>query len=183
MKTLAPAAVVLSFVLGFSATLLYADSVDQLRDRAKSLQTKAADLADQGKKEEASKYVQEAHKLLDAADRAEKERGSQNSKDIPRSALQQLEQGGQRVMHLRVAAENLRAAGANDLAEQLTRQADDMERELRQARQSFAAKYSQSQDQDQTGSRTLRDEVEELRRQVEQLRMEVQEMRKQLSTR
>jgi polyhydroxyalkanoate synthesis regulator phasin len=86
-------------------------------------------------------------------------------------------------MHIRVAAENLRAAGANDIAEQLTRQADNMERDLRQARLTLAAKYSPRQDQDQSGTRSLHDEVEELRRQVEQLRAEVQDVRNQLTKR
>jgi hypothetical protein len=181
MKTFAQTAFILSLLLGCFATVLYGDSVDELRDRAKSLQSKAAVLAKQGQKEEASKYEQEAHKLFEAAEHSERERRSPNDQDHPRPDLQQLEQGAQRIKHLRIAAENLRAAGTNDVAEQLTRQADKMELELRQFKQALETKYSQRQDQDQSSTRSLRGEVEDLHRQVEQLRAEVQELRKQLT--
>ncbi len=44
---------------------------------------------------------------------------------------EQLEDVGRRVKHFRIAAENLRAAGADDIARQLMMQADEMERAAR----------------------------------------------------
>ena len=48
--------------------------------------------------------------------------------------MAQLEEAGRKIKHLRIAAENLRAVGADDLANQLMKQVEEMERAAREAK-------------------------------------------------
>jgi prefoldin subunit 5 len=74
-----------------------------------------------------------------------------------------------RIRHLRVAAENLKAAGAHDLAVQLMRQAEEMERDVQAARERERPSRPEG----------LIEQVQALRREVEQLRAQVEELKKQ----
>jgi hypothetical protein len=75
-----------------------------------------------------------------------------------------------RIRHLRIAAENLKAAGAHDLAVQVMRQAEEMEREVHAARERERPDHPEG----------LNEQVQALRREVERLRAEVEELKKQL---
>jgi hypothetical protein len=85
---------------------------------------------------------------------------------------QRLAEAVERLQHLRIAAEHLRAAGATELSQQVTEQAERMERDIRQAREHLARA-------DSGRDGVLPAQVEELRREVQRLRSEVEELRRQ----
>ena len=69
-----------------------------------------------------------------------------------------IEEAARRIHHMRIAAENLKAAGIHDVAVKLTEQADKMEREVREAKERIA------RETDRSGSPDPRDaEIRELR--------------------
>jgi hypothetical protein len=76
-----------------------------------------------------------------------------------------------RLKHMRVAAENLRAAGMNDVAQAVMSKADEFEREMREARVREGAQRPPR------GSGVDRGEVEAMRRELQQLREEVRRLR------
>ena len=83
-----------------------------------------------------------------------------------------IEESARRLHHVRVAAENLKAAGALDLAGKLTLQAETMEREI------GAAKEQLAREMDRAGGPDPRDaEIRELRQQNELLKARIREMR------
>jgi hypothetical protein len=83
-----------------------------------------------------------------------------------------------RIHHMRVAAENLKAAEAHDLAMQLMEKAEVMEREVVEAKERLA------REMDPRGKPDPRDaEVRELRQQNERLQAEIRELRQNLERR
>jgi len=78
-----------------------------------------------------------------------------------------LEEAGRRIKHLRAAAENLHAAGVDDLARNLMEKAEMMERELREAKMGMLKEAE-------------RREVEDLRREIGRLRDELSEVRQRI---
>lgn len=90
-----------------------------------------------------------------------------------------LEETGRRIKHFRVAADNLRAVGADDLAHQLTEKADVLERGARAAKAEFAAR-GERHERPLAELGELHGQIRELREAVEHLRAEVQELRAQV---
>ena len=89
-----------------------------------------------------------------------------------------IEEAARRLHHIRVAAENLKAAGIHDVAMKLTEQADKMEREIGEVKERLAREMERS------GSPDPRDaEIRELRNQNERLQTEIRELRQKLERR
>ncbi len=85
-----------------------------------------------------------------------------------------IEEAARRVHHIRVAAENLKAAGIHDLAMKLTEKAEILEREVREARERLAREVHHPERPD------LQDaEIRELRRQNDRLHAEIRELRRE----
>ena len=90
----------------------------------------------------------------------------------------QIEEAAQRLHHIRVAAENLKAAGIHDVAIKLTEQAEKMERNIGEAKEQLARQM------DRPGGPDPRDaEIRELRKQNERLQEEIRELRQKLERR
>lgn len=88
------------------------------------------------------------------------------------------EEAGRRIHHMRVAAENLKAAAIHDVAVKLMEQAEAMEREVREAKERLA------REMDRTGGPDPREaEIRELREQNERLSAEIRELRAKLEKR
>ncbi len=86
-----------------------------------------------------------------------------------------IEEAARRIHHIRVAAENLKAAGIHEVAMKLTEQADKMEREVGEVKERLAREMERS------GSADPRDaEIRELRNQNERLQTEIRELRQKL---
>ena len=89
-----------------------------------------------------------------------------------------IEEAARRIHHIRVAAENLKAAEVHDLAMKLMEKAEIMERDLREAKERLAGEM------DRRGKPDPRDaEIRELREQNERLRGEIRELRQNLERR
>jgi chromosome segregation ATPase len=89
-----------------------------------------------------------------------------------------IEEAARRLRHIRVAAENLKAAGIHEVAMKLTEQADKMEREIGEVKERLA------REKDHLGSADPRDaEIRELRNQNERLQTEIRELRQKLERR
>lgn len=87
--------------------------------------------------------------------------------------MAQLEEAGRKIKHLRIAAENLHAAGADDLARQLMKQADEMERAAHEAKMRMMEKVKRHGGPEIGG---IPAQIEELRREVGRLREEMKEL-------
>jgi hypothetical protein len=87
--------------------------------------------------------------------------------------MAKLEEAGRRIKHLRIAAENLRAAGAADLAKQIMEKAEIMEREAREAKMRLMVEAEHRGEPEMSG---IPAQIEELRREVERLREEMKEL-------
>jgi hypothetical protein len=89
---------------------------------------------------------------------------------ISPEAMAKLEKAGLQIKHLRIAAENLEAAGATELAGQIREKADILEKEVRAAKAELLKSVSPQPDK----------EMEKLRSEVVALREEVAQLRNQL---
>jgi len=89
-----------------------------------------------------------------------------------------IEEATRRLHHIRVAAENLKAAGIHDVAIKLTEQADKMERDIGEAKEQLA------RHRERPGGPDPRDtEIRELRKQNERLQDEIRQLRDRLERR
>jgi DNA repair exonuclease SbcCD ATPase subunit len=77
--------VIFALLLVSSGGTLFASEVDELRERAKAMQTKAALLAEQGDKEQAQRIQNEAAKLLEMAKQLETNLSGRREKEFARS--------------------------------------------------------------------------------------------------
>jgi len=87
--------------------------------------------------------------------------------------MTKLEEAGRRIKHLRIAAENLHAAGAADLAKQIMEKAEIMEREAREAKMRLMREAEHRGGPEMGG---IPAQIEELRREVGRLREEMKEL-------
>lgn len=242
-------------LFGLCSTSAWSSEADELREKAKAIQSEAEQLAKQGHQEEAGKLQREAKELLQAAQKhdakeskprarkgeiaahkgeiqeleqrlkglAEKEQAlkeeagnKEGLADLQkhRTAIEQelktlrehlkhepsadrpkapgdaktkhgppaeLEDAARRIKHLRVASDNLRAAGMHDLGEQLAKQAEALERDVHQAHE-----HPEKPGPGHKSSNSPEHEaapLEELRRDVQQLRAELKELREELKKR
>lgn len=92
---------------------------------------------------------------------------------LHREIVEKLEETGRRVKHFRIAAENLHAAGADDLAKQLMEKAEIMEREAREAKMRIMEEAERRGGPEMGG---IPAQIEELRREVGQLREAMKEL-------
>ena len=95
-----------------------------------------------------------------------------------RPQIEKLEAATRRIHHFRVAAENLQAAEAHDLARELMERAEAMERDVREAKTQLAAEMHK-----RDGEEPGEDVVRGLHAEIERLRAEVKELRQQLDKR
>jgi phage shock protein A len=92
-------------------------------------------------------------------------------------AMAKLEEMGRRIKHFRTAAENLREAGAHDVAKELMEKAEHMEREAREAKMRLT-----KEGDDRPGPKMgpLAGPLQEMREQIERLRAELNELRQRV---
>ncbi len=102
-------------------------------------------------------------------------RGPGTQETLRPEIVAQLEEAGRKIKHLRIAAENLRAVGADDLANQLMKQVDEMERAAREAKMRMMEQARQHGVPEMGGLPT---QIEELRREIGQLREEMKELKR-----
>ncbi len=90
-----------------------------------------------------------------------------------REQEEKLEAASRRIHHLRVAAENLEQAAEHDLAHKLMEKAEEMERDVQEARERLVAeRHAGREPEGEHGPEVVR----ELRAEIERLRAEVKEL-------
>lgn len=98
---------------------------------------------------------------------------AERSPSIPPEAMAKLEKAGLQIKHMRIAADNLEAAGATELAGQIREKADALEKEARAAKAQLLKAATPQRDKD---IEKLRSEVAALRQEVTQLRNELKQI-------
>lgn len=247
MKFTAFTKVIFALLLVISGGTLFASEVDELRERAQAMQTKAALLAEQGNKDQAQRIQDEAAKLLEMAERLEANSSGRREKEFAlgidkeafqlkdrlqdllnkerimrdehaneselmnvrgeiadieralkkirdqhaergehrpefRAQIEKLERVGQRLHHLRVAAEHLKFAEEHDLAHKLMTKAKDIERDLHAAKKRLAAEMQPEPELER--SKADRPEfATQLKEENERLRAELRELKQNLDKR
>lgn len=230
------ARLVLSAVVLASNGFVIADEAEELKARARAVKSEAAQLLENGHKEEAEKLFQESkelmaramelsgkkpdhgsenpdiahlkerlqdlraarekaeaakapeqelHKLREQISGAERKLGElmkrHQKPDLPpqhREQAEKLEQTSRRIRHVRMAAENLKAAEMHDMAHDLMNRADAMEKELQAAKEEFAQAMKAHAPEKSEEIHKLRNENEHLRAELNELRKAVEELRK-----
>jgi small-conductance mechanosensitive channel len=228
-----------------SGVTLFASEVDEFRERAKAMRTKAASLGKQGNNEQALRLMKESTELLEMAGKIEsnsssrfgneaglgidretfqlkdrlqdlltKERSMREDKatdselgkvreeiaDIERALhkkhsqhaervehrpefraqIERLDRGGQRVHHLRVAAEHLKLAEEHDTAHKLMEKAEEMERDIRVAKQELTSNMRSESGHNNAGWPEV---ITQLKEENERLRAELRELKQNLDKR
>ncbi|MBC7820082.1 MAG: hypothetical protein IAG10_24630 [Planctomycetaceae bacterium] len=175
---------------------------DELQQQLKALAEKE-EHAEKTKNKEALAELQKyravaEHELAQLREHGGKKIAPKHTGKHPPEAV---EETGLRIKHIRVAVENLNAAGLHDIAEELAHKADAMEREHHQAHEKFAKEPSTSQKQKQPEKGSKYAEFEgkhpepkgkhapdaaagdDLRHEVQRLRAELNELREGLKKR
>ena len=176
--------------------------VDELQQQLKALAEKA-EYAEKSKNEEALAELRKLravaeHELANLREHGERKIAPKHTGKHPPEAV---EETGMRIKHIRVAVENLNAAGLHDIAEELAHKADAMEREHQHAHEKIAKEPSgpQKQKQPEKGIKHAESEgnrpepkgkhapdttpVDDLRQEVQRLRAELNELREGLKKR
>lgn len=158
------------------------NEISELRQQLKAFTEKAHALKETNNEEGLAKLRE--HKAAIERELAELE-GRQRKKLAPKHGKQSgnvsegMEDATRRIKHIEIAVENLRAAGMHDVAEEATRRAEAMERELHQARERAHA----DQDGTKKGSNKHGDPLDELRHELQRVRAELNELREEIKKR
>lgn len=230
MRIATLASCVLSSVVIASAGFVNADEAEELRARAQAVKSEAAQLIENGHKEEAEKLFRESRELMARAIELSGKKGPDHESENPdiahlkerlqdlraakekaeaakapeqeirelreqingterklgelmrrhqkpeippqhREHAEKLEHTARRIRHVRMAAENLKAAEMHDMAHELMNRAEAMEKELHAAKAEFA--HAMKVRGSETG-----EEIHKLRNENEHLRAELNELRK-----
>ncbi|MFO0977791.1 MAG: hypothetical protein U0996_15415 [Planctomycetaceae bacterium] len=149
--------------------------MERLTDLRAQLKNVEGEGASEDKKEQLRRQIGEAEAKLAAL-------AGKGKSDFPpefRERAEKLEMAGRRIKHVRMAAENLRAADMPDMAHELAERAEAMERELAHAKEELMAQMKHREEPKKPGrDGEGRPEVNELRAENEKLRAELQEMRR-----
>jgi chromosome segregation ATPase len=154
--------------------------VGHLKERLQDLLVKQKKLDEANAPERARAEVREQIAGTERDLNAVRERldGGHQARPEFEAQVRMIEEAAERTHHIRVAAENLKAAGIHDLAMKLTEQAEKMEREIGEAKERLA------REMDRSGGPDPRDaEIRELRQQNERLQAEIRDLRQKLDKR
>jgi hypothetical protein len=224
-----------SFVLACTG-FVNADEAEELKARARAVKSEAAQLLENGHKEEAEKLFRESKELMARAMELSGKKGPEHGSENPDIAhlkerlqdlraarekaealkapeqeirelrelisgterklgelmkrhhkpeialrhqehAEKLEQTSRRIRHVRMAAENLKAAEMHDMAHELMNRAEMMENELHAAKEEFAHAMKVQRPEKGDEIQKLREENEHLRAELNELRNAVEELR------
>jgi hypothetical protein len=170
----------------------YGDEREELKLRIVELKKHAAQLMEEGRKDKAEGLIREQKELLEKLARMESEGASKGTSKGPSKGhgpspeqMEKFARAMQQVQHLRIASEHLKLAGMHDMAMDLMRRAEDIEQDLRNAKEKMAEQMRGPKDQPQR-DQPQRDQPQRERpeargnsvdAQLEQLRNENRELR------
>ena len=176
----------------------YGDEQEKLKFRIVELKKHAAQLMEEGRKDKAEGLIREQQELMEKLARMNSEGPSKGTSKSPSKGhgpspeqMEKFAKAMQQVQHLRIASEHLKLAGMHDMAMDLMRRAEDIEQDLRNAKEKMAEQMRGPKDQPQR-ERPQRDQPQRdqpqrerpeargnsVEAQLEQLRNENRELRK-----
>ena len=162
----------------------YGDEREELKLRIVELKKHAAQLMEEGRKDKAEGLIREQQELMEKLARMNSEGPSKGPSKGQMPSPEQMEKFArsmQQVQHLRIASEHLKLAGMHDMAMDLMRRAEDIEQDLRNAKEKMAKQMRGPKDQPQR-DQPQRERPEargnSVEAQLEQLRNENRELRK-----
>jgi hypothetical protein len=160
------------------------DDILKLATKLRSLRQKYDKLQSEGASENEVQTVEKELKATDEKLSALKKEGRGNQAPPPEMKLQieKIERASKQVKHIRQAAEHLKRAEIHDMAEKFMARADEMEREIRNAKERMGAVETEKREKEMYGKETpaMQDIVRELRAEIEGLRDEVKALKAQL---
>jgi hypothetical protein len=118
----------------------FSDERDEVKARIEALRHEAQHLAKNGLADLARERMREIRQLTAALAKGEAQFVEEPNR--PKQA-ERLQRAAMRLNHLRVAAENLKAAEMHDMALELTRRADELEKDLVRAKESLAREMNE----------------------------------------
>ena len=126
----------------------YGDEREELKLRIVELKKHAAQLMEEGRKDKAEGLIREQQELMEKLARMNSEGPSKGQMPSPEQ-MEKFARAMQQVQHLRIASEHLKLAGMHDMAMDLMRRADDIEQDLRNAKEKMAEQMRGPKDQPQ----------------------------------
>jgi len=134
----------------------YGDEREELKLRIVELKKHAAQLMEEGRKDKAEGLIREQQELMEKLARMESENASKGTSKGPSKGhgpspeqMEKFARAMQQVQHLRIASEHLKLAGMHDMAMDLMRRAEDIEQDLRNAKEKMAEQMRAPKDQPQ----------------------------------
>jgi hypothetical protein len=166
----------------------YSDEREELKLRIVELKKHAAQLMEEGRKDKAEGLIREQQELMEKLARMESEGPSKGPSKGHGPSPEQMEKFAramQQVQHLRIASEHLKLAGMHDMAMDLMRRAEDIEQDLRNAKEKMAEQMRAPKDQPQrerpeARSKSVEVQLEQLRNENRELRMMVERIAQEL---
>ncbi len=165
--------------------------IDELHGRLKALAQKEQALkesqSEEGLAELRKHRAMIERELAELREHQEHQAGPRHAGKHPPKSPQAAEETGLRIKHIRVAVENLNAAGLHDIAEHLAHKADAMEREHHQAHGEFRKDQSSPEKrkhfEPERKFAPAAGPVDELRHEIQRLRAELNELREEIRKR
>jgi hypothetical protein len=167
----------------------YSDEREELKLRIVELKKHAAQLMEEGRKDKAEGLIREQQELMEKLARMNSEGPSKSSVPSPEQ-MEKFARSMQQVQHLRIASEHLKLAGMHDMAMDLMRRAEDIEQDLRNAKEKMAEQMRAPKDQPQRDqpqrerpearSKSVEVQLEQLRNENRELRMMVERIAQEL---
>jgi len=147
----------------------YGDEREELKLRIVELKKHAAQLIEEGRKDKAEGLIREQQELMEKLARMNSEGPSKGTSKGPSKGhgpspeqMEKFARAMQQVQHLRIASEHLKLAGMHDMAMDLMRRAEDIEQDLRNAKEKMAEQMRGPKDQPQR-DQPRRDRPERIR--------------------
>ena len=134
----------------------YGDEREEIKLRIVELKKHAAQLMEEGRKDKAEGLIREQQELMEKLARMESEgaskgtsKGASKGHGPSPEQMEKFARAMQQVQHLRIASEHLKLAGMHDMAMDLMRRAEDIEQDLRSAKEKMAEQMRGPKDQPQ----------------------------------
>jgi hypothetical protein len=179
----------------------YGDEREELKLRIVELKKHAAQLMEEGRKDKAEGLIREQQELMEKLNHMNSEgpskgtskgtsKGPSKGHGPSPEQMEKFARAMQQVQHLRIASEHLKLAGMHDMAMDLMRRAEDIEQDLRNAKEKMAEQMRAPKDQPQRDqpqrerpearSKSVEVQLEQLRNENRELRMMVERIAQEL---
>jgi hypothetical protein len=123
-------AICTSLASGYST---FGDEREEIKLRIIEIKKQAAQLLEEGRKDKAAGLLREQEELMKRLDGMNSQGRFEGRGPSPEQ-MEKFHKAAEQVHHLRVASEHLKLAGMHDMAMDLMRRAEDIEQDLRNAK-------------------------------------------------